>query len=86
MRGGFRRYIGPGPGESRRGPESQTGLIALAMDILFWFFHFLVVFSTQILSFERSLSLFPGLKVVLFRIAKFLLDALQLLDYNQNKL
>jgi hypothetical protein len=35
-----------------------------------------LVFSTQILNFERSFSLSQGPKAVLFHLAKFLLEAL----------
>jgi len=63
-----------GPESQEEAHESQKGLIVL--DILFWFFLFFPVFSTQILNFERSLSLSPGPKAVLFRLAKFILEAL----------
>ena len=46
MRGGFSRYIGQGPGEPRTDPWISEGPIAIAIDVLFWFFHFLGVFST----------------------------------------
>ena len=63
MRGGFGRYIGPGPGEPRGARESLNG--ALAIDL----FHFFM-FSTQIL------SLFTGLQSSLVPHCKFLLEAL----------
>jgi hypothetical protein len=43
MRGEFSRYIGPGPGEQEGSRESLKGHIALAIDVLFRFFHFLRV-------------------------------------------
>jgi hypothetical protein len=70
MRGRFRRYFGPGTGEPRRGRESLKGPIALAIDVLFLFIYFFFgggAFSTQI----------SGLKQ-LFRLAKFLLEALRI--------
>ena len=41
-------------------------------------FHFLGIFSTQILNFERGLSLSSAHKAVLFRLANFLLETLAL--------
>jgi hypothetical protein len=62
------------PERQERAHESLKGPI----DILFWFFHyyFFGVFSTQIHNFERSFSLSSDPKAVLFRLAKFLLEAL----------
>jgi hypothetical protein len=48
----------------------------LAIDVLFLFVHYFLVFSTQIHNFERSFSLSSGLKAVLFRLAIFPLEAL----------
>jgi hypothetical protein len=47
--------------------------------LTFYFDFFIIiffVFSTQIHNFERSFSLSSGPKAVLFRLAKFLLEAL----------
>ena len=67
MRGGFSRYIGTGPGEPRKG----TLTFYLDFFIIIFF-----IFSTQIHNFEKSFSLSSGPKAVLFRLAKFLLEAL----------
>jgi hypothetical protein len=53
MRGEFRWYIGPGPGEQEGSRESLKGHIALAIDVLFRFFHFLRVFSTIFSLFRK---------------------------------
>jgi hypothetical protein len=50
--------------------------IALVIDVLFWFFHYFLVHSTQIHSLERSFSLFSDPKALLFHLAKPLLEAL----------
>jgi hypothetical protein len=71
MRGVFSRYIGPGAERARKAP------IALVIDVLFRFFHYLfLVFSTQIHNFESSLSLSRGPKAILFCFAKFVMNAL----------
>jgi hypothetical protein len=63
-------------GTSVRDPESQER----AHESLTCYFDFFIiiffVFSTQIHNFERSFSLSSGPKAVLFRLAKFLLEAL----------
>ena len=73
MRGGW-------AGTSVRDPESQERThesLKGPIDILFDFFIIIfLVFSTQIHNFERSFSLSSGPKAVLFRLAKFLLEAL----------
>jgi len=38
---GFSQYIGPGPGEQECALESLKAPVALAIDVLFRFFHFL---------------------------------------------
>ena len=38
--GGFKRYIGQGPGDPRRRCEYLNGLIALAIDVVFKFLSF----------------------------------------------
>ena len=61
MRGGFSRYIGPGPGEPRRGVcESLKGPISLAIDVLF---RFLGVFST-IFSLFRKIIMLNSLRLL----------------------
>ena len=108
---GFIRYIGPGPGEPRKG----LWIFSLIFFILFGLFFVLsTIFSLvrnnnyvkfrmkymlsghsaaqeikhllkytsgfigpKILNFERSFSLSRGPKAVLFRLAKFLSEALQ---------
>ena len=68
------RYIGTGPGEPRKGTWISEGPhwhFILIFSLLFFF-----VFSTRIHNFERSFSLSSGPKAVLFRLAKFLLEAL----------
>jgi hypothetical protein len=75
MRGRFSRYFGPGTGEPRRGRESLKGPIALAIDVLFlfiFFFFFFFFFGGGAFSTQIS-----GLKQ-LFRLAKFLLEALRI--------
>jgi hypothetical protein len=75
--GGVSRYIGPETGESRRAHESLNGPIVVANDVLFWFFHmffyFFLVFSTQILNFEKSFILSPGPKSSLVPACKIFL-------------
>jgi hypothetical protein len=59
----FSLNICPGPGESRRGYVSLKSPAALAINVLFWFFHIPGIYfliSTQILNFERSFSLSLG--------------------------
>ena len=62
---GYSRYISRGPGEPRRVCESLMDPIAYAIDVLFWYFHFLVYIQHS-----------WGPNAVLFRLAKFLLEAL----------
>ena len=65
-----------GPESQEGGRESQTGPLALAIDILFSFFHFLEYFQLKS-SILREVSVCPwGPTADLFRIAKFLLEAL----------
>jgi len=73
---------GGSAGTSVRVPESQEGAceslkspIALAIYILFLFFHFLGIFNWNSQFWEKSQSV-PGPKAVLFRLAKFILEAL----------
>jgi hypothetical protein len=44
---GLGRYIGQGPGEPRTDPWISEGPIAIAIDVLFWFFHFLGITTTN---------------------------------------
>jgi hypothetical protein len=47
IRGGFSRYIGPGPESQEEACESLKGPVALAIDVLFRFFYISFwVFST----------------------------------------
>ena len=65
-----------GPESQEGGRESQTGPLALAIDILFIFFHFLEYFQLKS-SILREVSVCPwSPKAVLFSIAKFLFEAL----------
>jgi len=74
---GFRRYIGPRPGERGRWPWISDGPISIShWHFILIFYSFLGVFSIQILNFERSLCLSWSPKAVLLRIAKFILEAL----------
>jgi hypothetical protein len=57
-----------GAGEPRTEPWISEGPIAIAIDVLFWFFHFLGIFSTQILNFERRLTLSSAHKAVFILI------------------
>jgi hypothetical protein len=59
-----------------RARESLKVLIALVIDVLFGFFHYFLVHSTQIHSLERSFSLFSDPKALLFHLAKLLVEAL----------
>jgi hypothetical protein len=80
MRGlGFSRYIGPGPGIPRRDMWISEGPIALAIDVLFWTFPFLGYFQLFLVYLIlREVSACPrGPKEVLFRLVKFLLEALE---------
>ena len=66
-------------GTSVRDPESQERAhesLKNPIDIFDFCIIIYFVFSTQIYNFERSFSLSSGPKAVLFRLAKFLLEAL----------
>ena len=64
------------PESEEGGRESQTGPLALTIDILFSFFHFLGYFQLKS-SMLSEVSVCPwGPTANLFRIAKFLLEAL----------
>ena len=68
----YERVVQPvhrqGAGEPRTEPWISEGPIAIAIDVLFWFFHFLGIFSTQILNFERRLTLSSAHKAVFILI------------------
>ena len=72
---GFNRYIGPGPGEPRKSPWISEWPHSLIINNFFfigggWYFQL----KSSIL---REVSVCPrGPKAVMFRLAKFLLDAL----------
>jgi hypothetical protein len=53
MRGEFSRYIGPGPGEQEGPRESLKGHIALAIHVLFRFFHFCGYFQLFLVYLEK---------------------------------
>jgi hypothetical protein len=64
MRGGFSRYIEPGPRSQGGAHESLKGPIALSIDVLFWFYlPFWWVFST-IFSLFRKRILENSLKLL----------------------
>jgi len=87
-------YTGPmrggSAGTSVRGQESQEGARESLKGpnsighIIFNFFNFFFVISTQILNFERSLICHRGPKAVLFGLGKFFLEALYVCKAGQD--